>query len=112
MISRLQTEVRDVVVSMGKASEQGKDGVDKVDKAIKSLNSIASIVSTLSDMNSLIASASIEQTGTAEEINQNIVNISHISQQTSDDASNTRVTSKELTQLSISLQQLVGQFKL
>jgi len=112
MINRLQTEVRDVVSAMGKASDQGKDGAEKVDKAIESLNSIASIVSTISDMNSLIASASVEQKGTAEEINQNIVNISHISQQTSDDASSTKQTSRELTQLAVSLKQLVGQFKL
>jgi methyl-accepting chemotaxis protein len=112
MITRLQTEVHDVVESMGKASEQGKDGAEKVEKAIDSLNSIASIVSTISDMNTLIASASVEQKGTTEEINQNIENISHISQQTSEDASSTKITSLELTQLSISLQQLVGQFKL
>ena len=107
-----ETEVRDVVSAMGKASDQGKDGAEKVDKAIEALNSIASIVSTISDMNSLIASASVEQKGTAEEINQNIVNISRISQQTSDDASSTKQTSRELTQLAVSLKQLVGQFKL
>jgi methyl-accepting chemotaxis protein len=112
MIMRLQSEVHDVVESMGIASEQGRDGAEKVEKAIHSLNSIASIVSTIFDMNTLIASASVEQTGTAEEINKNIANISHISQQTSEDASSTRLTSEELTQLSISLQQLVGQFKL
>lgn len=112
MITGLQAEVHDVVESMGTASEQGKDGAEKVEKAIQSLNAIASSVSAISDMNTQIASASSEQQSTAEEINKNIENIDLISQRTSQDANETNKTSNELTQLSMSLQQLVGQFKL
>jgi methyl-accepting chemotaxis protein len=112
MITGLQAEVRDAVTSMEEASEQGNEGAKKVQRATESLNTIAGVVSSITDMNNLIASAASQQKSTAEEINQNIVNISQISEQTSEDASTTSLTSEELTGLSMYLQQLVGQFKL
>ena len=62
-------------------------------------------------MNAQIATASEEQTAVAEEINQNIVNISQIGENAMNSAQQTSAASEELARLSGELQSLVGQFK-
>ncbi|MGD8484342.1 MAG: CZB domain-containing protein, partial [Thioalkalispiraceae bacterium] len=56
--------------------------------------------------------AAEEQAAVAEEINRNIVNITQIAAETSQGAQNTTQTSSSLADLSMDLQNVIGQFKL
>ena len=77
----------------------------------ESLDAITRAVTTISEMNMQIANAAKEQSGVAEEINKNVVNISHVVQQTADGAQQTSASSSELARLAGELQTLVSQFK-
>lgn len=77
----------------------------------ESLDAITRAVTTISEMNMQIANAAKEQSGVAEEINKNVVNISHVVQQTADGAQQTSASSTELARLAGELQTLVSQFK-
>ncbi|MCI0506438.1 MAG: methyl-accepting chemotaxis protein, partial [Gammaproteobacteria bacterium] len=58
-----------------------------------------------------IACSAEEQSTVAEEINQKVVRISNITDQTAAGAQQTSSASNELNQLAETLKQLVGQFK-
>jgi methyl-accepting chemotaxis protein len=112
MIERLQTGASNAVKVMEQARSQGKLGVEQVENAAESLAMIAGAVTTINDMNTQIASAAEEQSAVAEEINRNIVNISHVSTQTADGSEQTAQASIELARLALDLQGLVARFKI
>ena len=62
-------------------------------------------------MNAMIAAASQEQCAVAEEVNQNVVRISSLTEQTQDGTQQTSQASEELLSLSQNLQSLAAQFK-
>ena len=112
MIERLQSGVHDAVSAMAGARTRAQNGSDHVEKAAENLAMIAGEVGTINDMNTQIATAAEEQSAVAEEINRNIVNISHIADKTSEGAKQTAQISEELVRLSSELERLVSQFKL
>jgi len=65
----------------------------------------------ISDMNSQIAAAVEQQSATAEEMNQSIVNIAEVTRDSTAAANQTAAASEELSQLSGGLQSMVRQFK-
>ncbi|MET0001265.1 MAG: hypothetical protein ABW125_17865, partial [Candidatus Thiodiazotropha lotti] len=69
-------------------------------------------VSHIRDMNTQIATASEEQSAVAEEINQSIVRIAQIAQQSAAGAEQMTETSSELAGLTEQLQTDIAQFKL
>ncbi|VAW65138.1 Methyl-accepting chemotaxis sensor/transducer protein [hydrothermal vent metagenome] len=111
MIESLQTGSTRAVEVMNKGKEQAVVSVGHAQKAGESLHGITQAVSSISDMNTQIATAAEEQTAVAEEINQNIVNISQLGEQTVSGAQQTSTASEELARLSNELQMMVGQFK-
>ena len=63
-------------------------------------------------MNLQIASAAEQQAAVAEEINQNIINISTIANESTVNTEHTSATSESLTQLSHTLNGLIERFRL
>ncbi len=111
MIESLQTGSTRAVAVMDKGREQAEVSVGHAQKAGESLNGITLAVSSISDMNTQIATAAEEQTAVAEEINQNIVNISQLGENTVSGAQQIHTASEELARLSNDLQVMLGQFK-
>lgn len=111
MIESLQQGSRNAVKVMESSQNQSQQSVEQAQKAQGSLDAITEAVTTISNMNIQIASAAQEQSSVSEEINQNIVNISHVVEQTAEGAQQTLTASNELANLANELQNLVGQFK-
>ena len=111
MIESLQQGSRNAVKAMTSSQEQSQQSVEQATKAQGSLNAITEAVATISTMNIQIANAAKEQSSVSEEINQNVVNISQVVEQTASGAQQTLTASHELANLANELQSLVGQFK-
>lgn len=112
MIERLQVESRNAVSAMQQGREQARSGIEMAAGAGHSLQSIASAVTAINDLNTQIASAAEEQSSVAEEINRNIVNISHVAERNAENAQQTSRASEDLAHLATELQTLVSQFKI
>ncbi len=111
MIERLQSGTLEAVRAMDTSRKHAITSVDNAKQAGDSLSSINIAVSKISDMNTQIASAAEEQSAASEDINHNVVSISHISDETATGTKHTEDTSKELSKLSEQLQTLIRQFK-
>ncbi|OLQ73299.1 chemotaxis protein [Photobacterium proteolyticum] len=111
LIERLQQGTHDVVASMEKSSDFVKASVVDAGKSGDAFNVITEAIAKINDMNTQSANASEEQSVTTEEINKNVVNVNKISEQSAVEAARTVESSKELSELSMTLQGIVGQFR-
>ncbi len=82
MIERLQRQAQEAVKAIAIGREQAHVGVNQVEETGSTLNRIAESVATISEVNTQIATAAEEQSQVAEEINQNIVRITDVSERT------------------------------
>jgi len=69
-------------------------------------------VETINDMSTQIATASEQQSIVAEDINQNVVNISQSGKEVLDGSQQSVVSSEKLAKLAAELEILMGQFRL
>jgi methyl-accepting chemotaxis protein len=111
MIEKLQGEARNAVRAMEQGQERAQEGVAKAASAGESLQAITTAVGSINDMNAHIASAAEEQSAVADEINRNIVNISQVADQNTENVMQTSKASEELAHLASQLQNLVARFK-
>ncbi len=111
MIEKLQSGAHDAVEVMNVSQSRAGETVNHANQAGDALNSIAGSVERINDMNLQIASAAEEQSSVAEEINQNVVRIADIAQDTSTSMQQIASSSEDLAQLSTRLDHLVGNFK-
>jgi len=110
-IERLQSRAKQAVTVMDNGRAQATSSVEQAAAAGVSITAISERIDTISDMNIQIAAAADEQTAVAQEINQNINNISAVTNQTSNGATQTSDACNELLELASELQKTVGQFK-
>ncbi|MEW8325178.1 MAG: methyl-accepting chemotaxis protein, partial [Candidatus Thiodiazotropha taylori] len=110
MIELLQNGSKEAVGAMDKNREKAESSVDLAAKAGEALEAISGAIDTITEMNTQIETASEEQSTVAEEMNKNVLNISHVADSTAVDPKQvdekTRVTLGTIEQLS----HLVGQF--
>ncbi len=111
MIEKLQSGAKKAVNVMESGRSQAQVSVEHAAKAGASLEAITRAVTSISDMNTQIASAAEEQTAVAENINQNVVSISHIADESADGSAQTITASGQLSKLAVELQTMVSQFK-
>ncbi len=111
MIERLQKGSRDAVTVMETGRSQAQTSVEQATQAGGALESITSAVDAISAMNNQIAEAARQQGEVADEINQNIINISQVADETSEGTQQLATASAELAHLSQELQTLVSRFK-
>ncbi|MDH5408787.1 MAG: methyl-accepting chemotaxis protein [Gammaproteobacteria bacterium] len=112
MITRLQDGAQNAVSVMEQGVEKAQKGASQANEAAEALDAITRAVTTISEMNTMIASASEQQSAVAEEMNKSIVSISQVSEQTADGARQTTSSSDELAKLAGQLQELISQFKI
>jgi len=111
MIEQLQVQASDAVAVMNDSQTRASESVEQARNAGTSLDAISTAVSTINDMNMQIATATEEQSAVTEEINNNIVNISQIAENSTEGAKQITDATNELNQLALNLQALVGRFK-
>ncbi len=112
IIERLQAEASKAVDVMESSQKKAKISVDQAIQAGDSLKAITQSVAAIASMNSQIASSSEEQSMASEEINQNIVAISHMADETATGADKTAQSSEVIAAMGGQLQNLVKQFKI
>ncbi|WP_407073271.1 methyl-accepting chemotaxis protein [Pseudomonas sp. CFBP 13715] len=112
MISRVRGGADDAVQAMGKSQNLVRSTQLLATEAGLALERISKGVSQINEQNLVIASAAEEQAQVAREVDRNLVNIQDLSTQTAAGANQTSASSHELSQLAISFNTLVGQFRL
>ncbi|MDH5392029.1 MAG: methyl-accepting chemotaxis protein [Gammaproteobacteria bacterium] len=111
MIDSLQVQAKAAVAAISQGQEKARSSVEQASTAGQALNEITNSVATISSMNIQIATASEEQSAVAEEINQNVVSISHVAESNAQASDQLAVSSQDLAELAAELQELVSQFK-
>jgi methyl-accepting chemotaxis protein len=111
MISRLQSGVKDAVSAMTNSHEVTEATVTKSTEVTEALDRIAQGISMIVDMSHQIAQAAEEQSAVAKNVNTNVEQISVLGQTTADNAEETLVSSREMSDLTASLQRLVEAFR-
>jgi len=112
MIQRLQSGTGETVAVMHRGREAAHTSVDLAKRAGASLEQIARAVHIINDMNTHIATATEEQSAVAAEVNNNVVNISRDSEQSTASSEQTATASHELARLAAEMQSLVEGFRL
>lgn len=111
MTEQLQGAAKDAVLVMSRGHDKASISVDNASKAGDALAAIMSSVTTIAEMNAQIATSAEEQSHVAEEINQNVVSISQVTEKTVSQAESTTNESKKLVLLARDLESLVNQFR-
>ena len=110
LIAKLQRTAEEAVMTMEIGRKQADEGVERVQQADLALAGISDAVSNIADMADQIAAAAEEQSSVADEINRNITNIAHLSDQTSSEAQSSAVLSEALTATAQGQYSLVERF--
>ena len=111
MLSQLQTGVQHAVEAMNASTSMTDEAVGSANEAGESLAGIGSAVQNITNMAIQIATAAEEQSSVTEEIDRNLVDINQLAMSTSEGAAKTADASQRLNQLSASLRQLLGRFR-
>ncbi len=111
MIDSLQSQARAAVKAIVQGQEKAKTSVENASDAGDALNAIADSVANITNMNIQIASASEQQGVVAEEINQNVVNISQVADENASASERLATSSDQLARLTDDLRALVSHFK-
>lgn len=111
MIEQLKAASDDAVKAMESSQKRGASTVDEANAAAQALIQIQESIGTIMDMNSLIATATEEQSLVGQEISQRVVVISDQSSQSAELANENRAGSQELNHRANELYDLVGRFK-
>lgn len=111
MIKSIQSEVHQAVISMDNITTEVRSGVDLSAQAGDVLRHIVGSVTELHTMVQQIASATEEMAATSEEINRDIETIASVSKETSGSSEHIAAASQDLAELSMTLERVVGGFR-
>lgn len=111
MISRLQGGVKEAVSAMTSSHDATEQTVQKSGEVTEALDRIAAGISEIVDMSHQIAQAAEEQSAVANNVNVNVERIGELGQSTASNAEETLASSRQMSELTASLQRLVAAFK-
>jgi len=111
IINRLQVGTDDAVQIMVESQKNAGLAVLKSRQAEESLDAIMSHVEVVAGMNRQVATAAVEQSSVAGEVNGNIVRINELSEHTVNQASDAAQASSELASQADHLRNIVNEFK-
>ncbi|WP_372964059.1 methyl-accepting chemotaxis protein [Marinobacter sp.] len=111
MISRLQGGVKEAVSAMTSSHGATELTVQKSDEVTEALDRIAQGISEIVDMSHQIAQAAEEQSAVAQNVNANVESIGELGHITAANAEETLESSRQMSDLTASLQKLVQTFK-
>lgn len=111
MISRLQGGVKEAVLAMTSSHDATEKTVQKSGEVTEALDRIAAGISEIVDMSHQIAQAAEEQSAVAKNVNANVERIGELGHSTASNAEETLASSRQMSELTASLQRLVEAFK-
>ena len=111
MISRLQGGVKEAVSAMTSSHDATEQTVQKSGEVTEALDRIAAGISEIVDMSHQIAQAAEEQSAVAKNVNANVERIGDLGHSTASNAEETLASSRQMSELTTSLQRLVEAFK-
>lgn len=111
MIEKLQRGSREAVTAMESGRKLARESVEQAGLAGTALDAITSAVDEITAMNRQITDAAQQQRTVTGEINENIININQVAENTSSQTVELANASTELNQVAVELQELVGRFK-
>ncbi len=111
MISRLQSGVKDAVKAMTNSHDVTEATVQKSSEVTEALDRIADGINMIVDMSHQIAQAAEEQSAVTKNVNTNVEAIGVLGQKTADNAEETLGASRQMSELTSSLQRVVEAFK-
>ncbi|OAI27867.1 MULTISPECIES: methyl-accepting chemotaxis protein [Methylomonas] len=111
IIDQLQREAKEAVTVMDKAKTSAEQRREQVQSADLGLSAIAERVTQIRSLNSQMALVADNQSRVAQHVGQSIGNIGGLTDRTSQDAAQTSDASRELVQLAVQLNELVGKFR-
>ncbi|ABC28596.1 Methyl-accepting chemotaxis protein [Hahella chejuensis KCTC 2396] len=112
IIARLQHSTEEVKAGMGLVKDQAQHGVTQVQEAGKSIEIIAGAVDKITEMSTFIAEAAHEQSLVVSEINENVVNIAKVAEDSVVRAGETVEANQKSSADAKRLRDLVRQFKI
>ena len=111
IIDQLQSGTNNVIRQMKGVRENAANSVAPVTEAGEKLRSITDAVESINNLNAQIATTAQTQSQTASDVDSNIVNISSMANESTENAQTLMHATNTLTQLGDELQQLASQFK-
>ena len=111
IIEQLQGRSKQAVQVMDASRTAVRQCVEQAAQADNALDIITSRVTVIDQMNAQIASAAEEQSKVAEEINRNVVNISHVTEESTEAARQAEQASRRLSDVSNELANYCSLFK-
>lgn len=112
MIQSIQSETMNAVNSMKAATKEVEAGVNLANEADGSLKQIVASVQNVMDMVQQIAAAAKQQSTTGEDVSTSLQQIADENKRTAEVANGYHGMTKELSDLSVELNTLVGHFKI
>ena len=111
MIESLQQNSQAAVQVINESSSTAQATVEQAQQAQESLTSISNALHIINGLNTSIASATLQQSHVAEEINQNVTQVAGLSQSSNEAAHQLSASSEQLNQLALELNRQLAQFK-
>lgn len=111
VIEQLQQGADTAVERMGTSRSKVAASVEQVQTAGRALDEISSVVQQIVDLNIQIATAAEQQSTATEEVNRNMSNITHQTEETAESAKNAAVCGQQTRQLSLQLAEALARFK-
>ena len=111
MINQIQSDTNDAVESMKKGTEEVENGKVLADRAGVVLTEIIKEAEKVNDIAAQVASASEQQSVSAEVISKNIVDISNVAQQSAVGIEQISRSADSLNTINQKLETLINQFK-
>jgi len=112
VINRLQQESQNAVDSMSRGHDQSLVVVEQSEVVSHSLHQINTFIEMINDQNTLVATATEEQSTVVNDINMNISEISTLTDETAQSADYLTDSSDTLNALSTQLEELAKRFKI
>ncbi|MAC48152.1 methyl-accepting chemotaxis protein [Oceanospirillum beijerinckii] len=111
MIHELQSRSKIAVDAMRTSQSKAETTVERAAEAGESFRTIADSMQQISSLNAQIVNAAEEQSSVADELNQNLVSIAQVSEETEQGTSLIKASGQELTQNAHNLNNLIKQFR-
>jgi len=112
MIESLQSKSQAAVAAIQGSNESAQQTVVQAQIAGENFLAITQALEVLNDLNTSIASSTLQQSHAAEEINQNVTRVAGLSHDTTGAAQSSTQASEQLKSLAHELSQLLTQFKI
>jgi len=112
MITQIQKDTKEAVVSINEGTIEVEKGKELADKAGQALNEIIHGAQLVVDMSTQVAAASEEQSSAAEQISKNIESINNVTQESAAGIQQIAKASEDLNRLTVNLHDLISKFKI